>query len=123
MEQIKKIAITFHDNDFHSTFRNLLGTFMSAHNYSDGLFMTKPQIVKIINMLSYGHYLLFQNQFKYGDEKHSEYSELTEKYLTVTEDTVLINDEVDQYLSSKPNGDNYETYILTLNKENYVYSL
>lgn len=109
-----KIAIKFGDNDFHSTWFPIMETLKSAYDYNGELPQTKEELLIIINNLSCGFYLAFQNQFKYNDEKNLEISH-TKKYLILTEEELLLNDEVDNYLKSlEPFGgiDNSSTFIL-----------
>ena len=111
---MKKIAILFNDNDFYMTFRGVLSSFKHAISWADVEILTKPQIVMIINELSTGMYMLWQNQFEYGknlDESWEQSFERTGRYLKISEDDILLNEEVDKYLEGT-DWDNGETYIM-----------
>jgi len=109
-----KIAIKFGDNDFHSTFNPIMDTLYAAFLYHGGLPENKKKLLIMINSISYGFYLLFQNQFEYNGEISGEVSS-TKDYLILTEKKLLLNEEVDEYLKSlEPygGGDNSSTFIL-----------
>jgi hypothetical protein len=98
-----KIAIKFGDNDFINTFHPLMETLYRAYEHSGELPQTKTELLRVINLLVMGHYLLFQNAY---------YMEADKEYLTVTEDQLLLNEEVDEYLKVWKDGDNSSTFII-----------
>lgn len=106
-----KIAIKFGDNDFYNTFKGVLETLNGAYKWTDRLPVKKAELCKMINEISYGCYLLYQNQFSYNDEKQGEVCERTKRYLQITPEKILIDKEVDEYLATVE-WDNSETFIL-----------
>ena len=106
-----KIAIKFGDNDFYNCFSGVLKTILEAYKWTESLPKDKTHLCKIINEISYGCYLLYQNQFDYNDEASGELCERTKKYLQITPERILLNEEVDEYLA-KVDWDNSETFIL-----------
>ena len=114
-----KIAIKFGDNDFYNCFSGVLKTILEAHKWTESLPKDKTLLCKIINEISYGCYLLYQNQFKYNEEKSGELCERTKQYLQITPERILLDKEVDEYLA-EVDWDNSETFILDtdLNYEN-----
>lgn len=103
---IEKLLIKFGDNDFYNTFYALLETILHAHEYGGKLPFTKAQICLIINELSYGHYLLFQNQFDYADGGN------TKNYLQIDESQIYIDEEVDEFLKENIKSANSEWFAL-----------
>lgn len=115
-----KIAIRFGDNDFYSTWNNVMETLQVAYDTYGELPSTKEKLLLMINNVSYGFYLLFQNQFKYHEEAELKVSS-TKEYLIMTENELLLNEEVDEYLESLiPFGgiDNSSTFILDTDLHN-----
>jgi hypothetical protein len=106
-----KIAIKFGDNDFYNSFTGVLKTLLEAYKWQDKLPEDKEKLCKIINEISYGCYLLFQNQFSYNEEKSGELCLRTKEYLQIKSSQILINKEVNEYLTSDAFF-NSETFIL-----------
>ena len=107
-----KIAIKFGDNDFYNCFTGVLRTLLEAYKWNDRLPKDKKQLSIIINEISYGCYLAFQNQFSYNEEKKlNDICERTKEYLQIKPSQILINEEVDAYLKSDEFM-NSETFIL-----------
>ena len=106
-----KIAIKFGDNDFYNCFTGVLKTLLEAYKWTDKLPTDKEKLCMIINEISYGCYLLFQNQFSYNDEKTGELCQRTKQYLMISPNQILVNEEVDAYLKSDAFM-NSETFIL-----------
>jgi hypothetical protein len=107
-----KIAIVFHDNDFSNTFRNVLDTLLRAYRHYGSLPKDRGELLQIINQLSLGHYLAFQNQFKYTNGQSTlEHLERIKKYLTLDKKHLLIDDEVIKYVNTTIDN-NSATYIL-----------
>ena len=79
-----KIAILFGDNDFYNCFCGVLEAFRDAYKKNRNISQDKEQLCKIINEMSYGMYLLYQNPFQYNEEVSSEGSDRTKKYLQIT---------------------------------------
>jgi hypothetical protein len=94
-----KIAIKFGDNDFYNCFYGVLETIKNAIKWNDKVTTDREQLCKIINEISYGLYLLYQNSFEYNEEKSGDLHPRTKEYLKITPDQILINDEVVNYLS------------------------
>jgi len=108
-----KIAIKFGDNDFINTFNPLMETLFKAWEYNGSLPNNKEQLLILINSLSFGFYMAFQNNFEYDNLNDG--NEYTRNYLQINESKLLLNDEVDSYLESlTPYGgyDNTSTFIL-----------
>lgn len=93
-----KIAIKFGDNDFYNCFYGILETIKNAAKWNNKITQNKEQLCKIINEISYGLYLLYQNSFKYNEEKSGNICKKTKEYLQITPDQILINEEVTKYL-------------------------
>lgn len=95
-----KIAIHFGDNDFHSCFCGILRTLLNAYRYTEQLPNNKTILKNIINNMSESHYLLFQ---------HDSIAEHTREYIKISEEDILIDNEVDEYskLTSQHNSDTY----------------
>lgn len=105
-----KIAIKFGDNDFYNCFYGVLETIKNAREWNKKVTEDKELLCKIINEISYGTYLLYQNSFEYDKEKSGELCERTKKYLQITPAQILLNEEVTEYLKEN-NWGNSETYI------------
>lgn len=112
-----KILIDFHDNDFQRTFEGILEIIRLANNEKicqtdTELNLTKEQWCEVINKISYGMYLLYQNLFEYENDS-------TEKYLKITTDRIYLNEEVDKFIQDGRGG-NYSTFVYdsTLDYEN-----
>ena len=105
-----KIAIKFGDNDFYNCFYGVLETIKNARKWNDKVTEDKEQLCKIINEISYGLYLLYQNSFEYNNEKSGELDNHTKQYLQITPDQILINEEVVEYLQ-EVEWDNSDTYV------------
>jgi len=121
---MKKLAIRFGDNDFGNCFRGLLKTLSNAYKYNNRAIITdKQKLCLIINELSYGHYLLFQNQFEYNEEAAGILNQHTKDYLQITPEKLMINEEVDKFLSEN-DWDNSETFIIDFTQnEPYIFSI
>lgn len=121
-----KIAIKFGDNDFYSTFTHvlkILSVAVQKVEYRRVLFTKdKAKICWIINQLSPICYVLFQNHWEYnGFEKieghntsSSEYYQKMQKYLSITEDRILLDEEVEKYFAEN-DWDNSETFWMVVN--------
>jgi hypothetical protein len=105
-----KIAIKFGDNDFYNCFYGVLETIKNARQWNNKITEDKEQLCKIINEISYGLYLLYQNSFEYNKEKSGNICKKTKKYLQITSDQILINEEVTKYLK-EVNWNNSDTYV------------
>jgi hypothetical protein len=112
-----KLAIRFHDNDFHNCFCGVLQVFRDAEEISEESEwkrhhapsnLTKAQICQIINEISLGCYLIHQNRFRYG----LEHFEHIREYLKITPDRLYLDQEVPEYLD-QVNGNNGETFVLS----------
>lgn len=110
-----KVAIDFGDNDFINTFVPLLEHVGTNLPFKP----TKDQFVEIVNNLSFGFYLAFQNKFEYGQDEY----EHIKKYLKITKEKVYFDDEVETLINKTfPNG---ECFILECGEyiKNYVWIL
>jgi len=115
-----KIAIKFGDNDFYNTFIPLLEVLNRAYQWNDKLPEDKNKLCFIINQLSINMYLLFQNQYEYNGmenvvdglktDENDEWIHIKD-YFKITPENILLNDEVDKYLS-ETKWDNSDTYLL-----------
>lgn len=118
---LEKIAIRFGDNDFYNCFEGVLQTLDNAFKYHGKLPTDKKLLCVIINQLIYGHYLLFQNQFEYNEEKDGVISKRTKQYLQITPEKILINEEVDNFIRGidwdNHGWDNHETFVMHLSKD------
>lgn len=117
-----KIAIKFGDNDFYYTWIGVLNAIYNAGQEGHtAVPIEKAQLLKIINEISVGMYFLYQNQFRYNNgvttQEHFDHSR---EYLQITEDQLLIGDEVTDYIIEVEGDDNGETFILDYGK---VYSI
>lgn len=101
-----KIGINFGDNDFQITFENVMNALLFAFNEKDKMFRTKTNLVKIVNSLSIGMYLLHQNKFEYSCS--SKEIDHIEKYLNISTSDIFLNDQVDDYLKKNDNWCNSE---------------
>lgn len=105
-----KIAIKFGDNDFYNCFYGILETIKNARKWNDKVTKNKEELCKIINEISYGLYLLYQNSFEYNEEKSGELCSRTKEYLQITPDQILIDEEVVTYLQ-EVEWDNSEVFV------------
>ena len=100
-----KIAIKFGDNDFINTFHPLMNLLFEAFKQTEQLPTDKKVLLKLINNISFTFYVLFQS--------NDYYMEADKKYLQIDESMLLLNEEVELYLSSLDGGfDNSSTFIL-----------
>ena len=109
-----KIAIKFGDNDFYNCFYGVLETIKNARKWNDNVTEDKEKLCNIINEISYGLYLLYQNSFEYNQEKSGILCSHTKKNLQIKPDQILINEEVSKYLL-EVEWDNSDTYIFDSN--------
>lgn len=88
-----KLIIKFPDNDYYNTFYGVLSTLKCASKWNEKYPKDKEALCIVINSIIYGCYLLFQK---------SDYEHLsTKEYLKISINDILIDDEVEQFLSSK----------------------
>ncbi len=106
-----KIAIDFGDNDFYNTFYGVLEMLQCAIKWNKKLeTASKKELAKIINNLSYGAYLTYQDAINYHEEDAME-EEFSKKYLGISEYVIMLGNEVDEYLATDPD-DNSSMFIL-----------
>ena len=125
-----KIAIKFHDNDFINTFYGVLHHLLAAYKHNDSLPTNKEHLCAIINKLSPICYVTHQNLYSYnglencnGNLDENEHYNKMVKYLQMTADRILVNEEVDQYLKEFA-WNNSEIFILDTDLyNNNVYSI
>lgn len=101
--EIKKIGIRFSDNDFYNTlygfFRVLAdGVLWNHHSLPETL--TKARIVQLFNSTNYALYQLYQHGFRppHHNRTEEEDQQRITTWLTITEENVYFNEEVDQYV-------------------------
>lgn len=111
-----KIAIKFGDNDFYYAFTGVLhilkNTLEADKRTSSISELSKEKLAIIINEISYGAYLLYQNLFEYNEEKEGKVCKRCKEYLQITADQILIGNEVDKFYAEVEGWDNGETYTL-----------
>ena len=106
-----RIGINFGDSDFYNCFAGVLLTILQAYNWTGGsVSEIKKDLASIINEISYGCYILFQ-QYRHGDEIKEDKIRI-KKYLQITEDKILINEEIDEYIEDQPEQLNGELFVL-----------
>lgn len=102
------ILLRFGDNDFHKTLR-AFGELLTLDQPEN---LTKYQVVELWNELSFGLYLLAQNQWRYKDSPEEKAH--IRNYLKIQESfpsgapRVLIGEEVKKYLEDNATQGNYE---------------
>lgn len=103
----RKLGIRFSDNDFHTTmyaFLSYLGTVTGDDTaYRDrSLFsFSKKEIVILFNISAAAFYFLQQNRLSYNKPKDGVWTADVSRmrnYLTIGEDEVFFDEEVDQYI-------------------------
>lgn len=114
-----KLAIRFGDNDFYNTFIPLLQSINSAFHNSDNFPEDKTSLLRFVNELSFPFYLLAQNQLKYNASE--EELKRMKKYLEISEEQLLLDKEIDEYLKEDIHY-NGELYLLDTSN-NYVWCL
>lgn len=126
------IVIKFHDNDFGSTFINLLYFLREAveerlERHNDRLRledqleqMPKEDILELINSLSYGFYLVYQNyDWQNLHPKDPSRHRLKPEYLKISKDKLLIGQAAVDY-AKRTTWDNRESYCLI---DNQIFSI
>lgn len=93
-----KVAIKFGDNDYYKSFVGVLEAIKNARSIPQD----KEKICEIVNEISYGMYLLYQNPLEEGDN--------IKQYLQIKPDDILIDDEVEKYLEEFE-WNNSETFV------------
>lgn len=112
-----KILFKFGDNDFRNTFLRVFLDIQDLwENSYDGhlKLKDKEQICKIINILAWPKYQVFQLQEKYRSERFSsqkEEEEFYRKYFLATPDRIYLNKEVDIFLKDHGNQANSEWFV------------
>lgn len=112
-----KILFRFGDNDFRDTFlRVFLDIQELWENSYDGhlKLKDKEQICKIINILAWPKYQVFQLDEKYREERFSSLKEEEEsyrKYFLATPDRIYLNKEVDIFLKANGSQANSEWFV------------
>ena len=90
---MKKLAINFMDNDFSRTIRAIGNSFLNYYNLNGQFDFDKKQTISLWNELSYGIYLLHQNEFRYTNS----HEQSLRSYLKIDESNIHIDDEVDNF--------------------------
>jgi hypothetical protein len=108
---MKTLGISFADNDFGVTFREVLFIIQRNFTEADLSKLTEDQICNMINELVYGVYLVAQSQFKYKDKN----PEFIKNYLKIDFNRILFDDEVDRILSKDTNS---EFHVMILDDKN-----
>lgn len=107
-ESSKKIAILFHDNDFYYTFSGVLKALLAVWQMTDYLPKDKKQLTVLINALAAPMYLANQNCWQYNgldkinpeDTLESDEYLHIKKWVTITPDKILIDEEVDDMINT-----------------------
>lgn len=101
-----KIAITIRDNDFWSTFTAVLSIINESYKHRSGCHdeldvTNKEALMEIIDELSYGCYLVYQN----GSPSESTREYLKLKLRKMSFPALYVNEEVDKLIKEGgPNG-------------------
>jgi len=115
---IKVIGISFSDNDFANTFRGFLECIKinGIESYEN---LDKAKIVELFEKSKLGLYYLFQNHFRYKND-----DDRTMEWLTISENDIYLNEEVDAYLKDDPGKLNGEFHVLDVRVygDAYIYS-
>jgi len=107
-----KLAIRFGDNDFYNAFYGILEAIGNSNKWRKEELKDKEKLCLIINQISYGMYLLYQNRFEYNEEKSGNLCERTKNYLQIEPDQIYIDKEVDNLSYELTGDDNSETFVL-----------
>lgn len=100
-----KLGIRFANNDYYLTMRGILMTLFIASEMGTlnarEFLKNKQHVQLIINQLSYGCYLAFQNPFIHGEEaRNNSYAPDRSSYLDIPPEDIFIGDEVPELLNS-----------------------
>ena len=106
-----KLGITFGDNDFGVTFREVLRIIQTNFTEADLRNLSEDQLCNMINELVYGVYLVAQNQFRYKDKNPN----FIKNYLKIDFNRILFDDEVDKLLDGDTNA---EFHVMVLDDKN-----
>ena len=121
--QYTKIFVRFPDNDFINTWRGVMMALQDAYNF--GRFPeTREDLFNAINEIAYPMYLLYQGHPDYEVANDYEFwVRHSKNYLRITQDNLLVGDEVDQFFNQETNYD-LHTYQIILgdpfNNEVYI---
>jgi len=102
---MRTILIHLGDNDFHSTFRNLLETVWNVLLYRGEENLTKEQITQIILKGIEFHYFAFQNRFDKIDADNYNY------IITYLHPMDILFDEEAEAFIEKRGGDSGSWYL------------
>jgi hypothetical protein len=123
--EIKRLGIKFHDNDFCCVFTTFLKIMGDAGLASYGRNfgreqLTKADVAELFNRTAEALYWLAQNRLRYDNEFDAA------NYLRIEEKHVFFDDEVKTFIDSHSGWDNGEFFVLdttvtTLQGGAYVY--
>lgn len=126
-----KIAILFGDNDFYNCFYGVLEAIKNASFWSNDCVKkieNKEYLCLVINQISYGIYLLYQ-EHQSKEEKSGQLDEHIKDWLQITPEMILFGNEVEKYIKGNP-WDNAETFVLytdefnpTVPEKNYIFTV
>ena len=88
---ITPIAINFMDNDYGNTFMPIM-KFLHGLDFVPN----KTQLINIINEISFGFYLAYQDTYEYKRNEHLDIS--TRSYLQLDEKNIYLGDEVKDWI-------------------------
>lgn len=118
-----KIAIKFHDSDFRYTFLSVLEIIKKSERTIHNPMNNKDLICKFINSMSFALEVLRTGiTHIYSHEKHRK----LEQYLKISEDKILINEEVDEYIQKTDKYDRSDLFCVydsDLEEAEQVYEL
>ncbi len=103
--KITALGIRFPDNDYINSIQAWLKVIADQEIQSYN-FTSKQQIVGLFNKSIDGIYWLVQNKMRY------DVSRLDASYLTITEENVYLNEEVDKYLIEQGRNLNCEFHVV-----------
>ena len=104
-----KIGIRFGDNDYQREFVAVLKIFQNYYEKHLDLPYSKSDLVKIINELSTGIFLM-ETRRRFAEE--SEKIEFYRSYIKLSEKDVFLNEEVDNFIANNPYGWNHDFHFL-----------
>lgn len=109
-----KIAIRLKDPDFYNTFYGILEMLKKSERWNGGFFYSKEVLCKVINVLFYGAYLLYQDNNDCKKENFEESYESTSRcYVPLKPSDIFIDEEIKEHISKFPHDE-----LLVLNKNN-----
>ena len=116
-----KILVHFPDNDFIITWRGVMKALQDAYLFSR-FPETREDLFNAINAIAYPMYLLYQGHSDYDIENDPDFwVRHMKNYLRITQDNLLVGDEVDHFFNQGPVNDLHTFYIILGDPLNRVY--